>query len=340
MRSKFDGALKLNNAPVPDEVYDAINSISKDTPRIFLSHQPRKYFEYSPSSKTKIFYLMRKPHATWFSMWKWYNRAAPSSKSSNDVPIRPNLVLLNSNLHRNENVMKNVYFTADASLESRVTVTNFTQDFISGMLPLPPRVREFGQEFAWSRHVTGWVDFMAQQATKVGNPFKDLRSHIILFEDSLNQPVTTIKAIAAACASKGWTHSIYHSASNSKADTYKANLIAKLTTYENQRAMTKVCHQNTTTITNRFFFSCCSHCLLCVKCTISWCTLASSILMTCHVVLTHISQHNRTARTTNHMNGSITLCSCPLLYRILSTEQHQYFPKLQTTHRHTFSSIR
>ncbi len=43
-----------STADIPDSVYDAINALPETTPRIFLSHMPTEFFEYSPTSKTTI----------------------------------------------------------------------------------------------------------------------------------------------------------------------------------------------------------------------------------------------------------------------------------------------
>ena len=49
-----NGAGIPNTEDIPDAVYDAINGLPESTPRIFLSHMPTEFFEYSPTSKTTI----------------------------------------------------------------------------------------------------------------------------------------------------------------------------------------------------------------------------------------------------------------------------------------------
>ena len=59
---------------IPDTVFDDVNNISDTAPRIFLSHQPPEYFEYAPTPRTRIVYLVRDPHAVWHSLLKFTDR--------------------------------------------------------------------------------------------------------------------------------------------------------------------------------------------------------------------------------------------------------------------------
>jgi hypothetical protein len=52
-------------AVVPDAVFDAVEAVPANVTRIFLSHMPAEHFEYRPAAGTKIFYLVREPHAVW-----------------------------------------------------------------------------------------------------------------------------------------------------------------------------------------------------------------------------------------------------------------------------------
>ncbi len=63
-----------SNEAIPDSVFDDINNIAPTTSRIFLSHQSPEYFEYAPTPKTRIVYLIRDPHAVWHSLLRFTNR--------------------------------------------------------------------------------------------------------------------------------------------------------------------------------------------------------------------------------------------------------------------------
>lgn len=55
-------------------MYESVNNITATFPRVFLSHMPPSHFEYIPTTKTKIIYQIREPHAVWYSMLKFAQR--------------------------------------------------------------------------------------------------------------------------------------------------------------------------------------------------------------------------------------------------------------------------
>lgn len=64
-----------DNTVIPDAVYEAVEAVPEGVPRIFLSHMPAEFFEYEPTPATKIFYLIREPHAVWASVVKYMSRS-------------------------------------------------------------------------------------------------------------------------------------------------------------------------------------------------------------------------------------------------------------------------
>jgi hypothetical protein len=62
-------------------------------------------------------------------------------------------------------------------------------DFINGNVPLPPRFRERGPEFAWSAHVRGWRERLAVE----GGAMVD-------FGAALADPVAAVKQLLRFCS--------------------------------------------------------------------------------------------------------------------------------------------
>jgi len=103
---------------IPDEVFDSINSVPKGQTRIFLSHMPEHLFEYAPTPKTKIVYLIREPHAVWYSMAKWISRVLDSVRGKvgatfDELPV--------------------------------IDMERFTAELLRGDVHLPPRMQETGE---------------------------------------------------------------------------------------------------------------------------------------------------------------------------------------------------
>jgi hypothetical protein len=109
---------------IPAAVFDAVEAVPWDTPRIFLSHMPVEHFEYEPAPGTKIVYLVREPREVWTSLLNFMSRRKMATNGLTG-------------------------FLAD-------DVVKITYDFVNGNVPLPPRFRERGAEFSWSAHVRGW----------------------------------------------------------------------------------------------------------------------------------------------------------------------------------------
>ncbi len=57
-----------------DSIFEMINAVPPDVPRVFLSHMPTVHFEFEPTQHTRIMYLLREPHAQWRSMYTFTKR--------------------------------------------------------------------------------------------------------------------------------------------------------------------------------------------------------------------------------------------------------------------------
>ena len=103
---------------VPDEVYAALERIPPSMPRIFLSHQPYMHFEYNPDRRTSVMYLLREPHEVWHSTLNMMERFRDSQAS-----------------------LLGQYAVGGTRT---IDTDQFTEDFVLGSMPLPPRLAEYG----------------------------------------------------------------------------------------------------------------------------------------------------------------------------------------------------
>eukprot|EP00750_Incisomonas_marina_P004155 INCI13444.3.p1 GENE.INCI13444.3~~INCI13444.3.p1 ORF type:complete len:423 (-),score=48.49 INCI13444.3:1008-2276(-) len=165
-----------DNSVVPDAVYEAVEAVPEGVPRIFLSHMPAEFFEYEPTPSTKIFYLMREPHAVWASVVKFMSRA----------------VRLWRNLHKLEDQGAAAAATIDLqSLEfKRVDVEDLTLDYIRGEVALPPRGRDQGRPFAWNQHVLGWWQKLKSD---------EYTGVVVDFDQAISEAAAAVEKLIALC---------------------------------------------------------------------------------------------------------------------------------------------
>lgn len=163
-----------NYGQIPDEVFDKVNSVPAHIPRIFLSHMPAEFFEYTPTPKTRIIYLMREPHAVWHSVYKWSSRLASSVAEVLD-----------------EKGIKNPVHV--------LSPEKFTNEFVRGQIRLPPRILEAGREFTWPGHVREWYQKLQSMRLANGQP-----AYVIDFNAAMDDPPVAIAGLARALQIPGW----------------------------------------------------------------------------------------------------------------------------------------
>ena len=172
-RSENYKAVK-NYGQIPDAVFDKVNSIPEHIPRIFLSHMPAGFFEYAPTPKTRIIYLMREPHAVWHSVYKWNAR----------------LVSAVSDVLEEEGVKNTIKV---------ISPEQFTKEFVRGQVRLPPRILEAGRDFTWAGHVREWYEKLQRMRMDNGQP-----AHIIDFNAAMEDPPAAVAGLARALQLPGW----------------------------------------------------------------------------------------------------------------------------------------
>ena len=145
---------------IPDAVFDEINRMPMNTPRIFLSHMPIDLFEFRLAPLTKVFYLIREPHGVWHSLAKWLERLFQLVYESKNS-IHPGKELMTPSQcifrHFGQKLVTHCKkLVSDALIVVLISAhrlddplrtldkEQYTRDFLNGALLLPPRVRESG----------------------------------------------------------------------------------------------------------------------------------------------------------------------------------------------------
>ena len=164
---------------VPDYVYDRINALPTDTRRIFLSHQSPEFFEFTPTPKTTILYMMREPHSVWYSMLKFNRRLVGQVNGAFPDP-------------RTRKQMMELRKTT-------VVVGASAYNFVKGDVQVPPRLREHGPKFAWNLHLEAWEKKLVELRTIHGQP-----AHFIDFNNATVRGPRAIRQIGRAIGHPGW----------------------------------------------------------------------------------------------------------------------------------------
>ena len=196
------------------DVYDALEQIPADVPRVFLSQMPYSHFEYAPTRQTRLLYLLRDPHEVWFEHRQFL---------------------------REYNVLRQTVFEDNYPVEA---VNKLGEDdelmineFVAGIVPLPPRMNDYGPVFSWPNHVASWVgkgkytteaisfgrDAMLKAMMKAELPsHNELNIAIVDFNRAQQDPLSSTIAVAEFLGADMNATTAYIAADGAAVDGYSA----------------------------------------------------------------------------------------------------------------------